>query len=58
MNTNTSPAPERAGCRPGWRNCEIAEQFGQPCHYRGHDLRTDAQKMDDAHDEAIEMEAR
>lgn len=44
-------------CIPGWRNCEIAEQFGKPCIMPGHDDRTDAQKIDDAHLEALDIEA-
>ena len=43
-------------CRRGWRNCEIAAQFGKPCHLPGHDDRTLAQKINDAHREAIDIE--
>lgn len=46
----------RGGCNPGWRNCEIAEQFGQPCIMPRHDTRTQAEKIDDAHVEALDIE--
>ena len=45
----------RGGCQSGWRNCEIAEQFGKPCVMPRHDTRTLEEKINDAHDEAKEV---
>ncbi len=44
-------------CNPNWQNCKNAASMGLPCVLKGHDERTQAQRIDDDHDMALEMEA-